>query len=348
VDTHETAGVTGRGLDRRRVEGAYVWRKTDVAHRSDWIWHLTDAHLADLERAVAAVHRRGLALEDVTAADFPLPSLAADLAAIATTLENGLGFALVRGLPIARYDEATLGLIFWGLGSHLGVGVSQSYRGDKLGQVIDRGEVGRYYTAGGPIEMHMDPVDVVGLLCIRKARRGGESRIVSSFAVHNAILADQPAAIDPLYRGFHYSSRPVDRVNEPAHTPHRVPVFATDRAGRPACFYLPISIRSATKLGIALSDAELAALDLVDAAANRDALYLDMTFEPGDMQFLNNRRILHGRTDYEDPPNEADRRLLLRLWLMIPGWAPLPTTMRIHGEGDKLGGGIPKRDDTPA
>lgn len=44
-----------------------------------------------------------------------------------------------------------------------------------------------YYHIGGPLVMHMDPVDVVGLLCVRRARSGGESRVVSSMAVHNRL-----------------------------------------------------------------------------------------------------------------------------------------------------------------
>lgn len=332
-------------LDGTPVTGPFVWRGPEFAGggRAAWVWHLSDAQRADIDRALAGVRRRGLALEDVTAADFPLPSLADDLRAVERALTQGHGFALVRGLDVARYAEDDLGMIFWGIGTHLGIGVSQSYEGDKLGHVIDRGETGRYYTAGGEIEWHMDPVDVVGLLCHRKALEGGESRIASSFAIHNALAEEAPAALAPLYRGYHYSSRPADRVKEAAHTPHRVPVFATDKGGKPACFYLPISIRNATKVGVPLDDADRDAIGRIDAIANRPDVYLEMEFEPGDMQFLNNRVILHGRTDYRDPPDPAERRHLYRLWLMMPNWAPLPPEMRIHGEGDKLGGGIPKR-----
>jgi len=330
-------------LDGNPVTGPFVWTRATAPTPSAWTWRLTVAHHADFDRALAAVRRRGLALEDVTADDFPLPSLAGDLAAIEHALSRGAGFALLRGLDIARYGADELGLIYWGIGTHLGVGVSQSYEGDKLGHVIDRGETGRYYTAGGEIEWHMDPVDVVGLLCLRKAEEGGESRIASSFAIHNAIAADAPAALSPLYRGYHYSSRAADRVAEPTYTPHRVPVYAEDTAGRPACFYLPLSIRNATRSGVSLDAAERDAMARVDAYANRPDFHIGMEFEPGDMQFLNNRVILHGRTDYRDAADPALRRHLLRLWLMKPDWAPLRPDMRIHGAGDKLGGGIPKK-----
>ena len=46
--------------------------------------------------------------------------------------------------------------------------------------------------------------------------------------------------------------------------------------------------------------------------------------EPGDLQFLNNRVTLHNRGDYEDWPEPERRRLLLRLWLTMPGWTKYP------------------------
>jgi len=73
-----------------------------------------------------------------------------------------------------------------------------------------------------------------------------------------------------------------------------------------------------------LTRKQIEALDLFDELANSPQLYLDMEFEPGDIQFLNNRAILHGRTDYEDAPEIATRRHMLRLWLQMPSWPLLP------------------------
>jgi hypothetical protein len=35
-------------------------------------------------------------------------------------LYDGRGFIVVRGLPVARYSDEDVGLLFWGLGRHLG------------------------------------------------------------------------------------------------------------------------------------------------------------------------------------------------------------------------------------
>ena len=301
------------------LTGPHVWRAADLASDSSWRLDLAPAEIASLE-----VGR------------FDLPRLDG----VRAGLERGRGLALVRGLPVARYGEEMTAAIFSGLGEALGIAVSQSYKGDRIGHVRDIGEAGRYYTVGGALEMHMDPVDVVGLLCLKKAVQGGESRIASSAAVHNAVLAERPDLVPVLRRGFHYTSREEDKAaGAPPVTPHRVPVFG-EIDGRFAAFLLPIAIRNAEKAGTPLSPAEREALDVLGRTAARDDLAYEMDLEPGDMQFLNNRLILHGRADYRDSPDAERKRHMLRLWLMMPGWPPRPETMTMHARHDRAGGGI--------
>ena len=84
-----------------------------------------------------------------------------------------------------------------------------------------------------------------------------------------------------------------------------------------------------------LSDAQVEALELIETIANDPEMYLEMTFEPGDIQFLSNAKILHSREAYEDEPEPDRRRHLLRLWLSAHDFS---------GVDDVLRGGIPKRD----
>ena len=280
---------------------------------------------------------RGLTLEDATRADFTLEILGPRLAAVGRELAEGRGFVLLRGAPIAGRTADEIALIYWAIGAHLGVAVSQSAAGDRLGHVIDRGtgDKERYYTRGGALEFHMDPVDVVGLLCLRQARSGGASRIVSALAVHNAILAERPDLLELLCRGFHNSRRAHGETTSPA----RVPVFAEGGQGL-ECYLLPITIRQAIEEGYPLTPAEQEALDYLAAVADRPELRLDMDFREGDIQFLNNRTILHARTDYVDDPEPALKRHLLRLWLMMPDWPPRAAAMNFHGHVDRTGGGV--------
>lgn len=327
-----------------RYRGPYVWTGRDLQDHDDWMIRLSDDTVEEIDRALESVDRRDVPLDDITADDFPVPSFAGETARLNAELGRGRGFVVLRGLPVERYSEDDVAKIFWGLGAALGIGVSQSYKGDRLGHVRDIGEPGRYYTVGGAIEMHVDPVDVVGLLCLRKAISGGESRIASSIAVRNAIAEERPDLLPHLNRGYHYSSRREDRsADGPNVTPHRVPVFQ-EIEGAPACFYLPIAVRNTVKNeGMTLGDAEGEALALVDAVARRPGMYLEMDLEPGDIQFLNNRLILHCRTDYEDPPELDLKRHMLRLWLMIPDWPARPANMTIHSHTDRAEGGIAPR-----
>lgn len=326
--------------------GPYVWTGRDLRGSDDWVFRISSDTLREIDQALDAVDRRALVLDDMTAGDFPLPSFAADCERIGAALRKGRGFALLRGLPIERYSDDDAAKIFWGLGAAFGAAVSQSYKGDQLGHVTDIGEPGRYYTVGGALEMHMDPVDVVGLPCLRNAVRGGESRIASSIAVHNAIAAERPDLMPVLYRGFHYSSRRKDRAaGGPNFTPHRVPVFQ-EIQGEPACFYLPLAVRNAVESeGLTLSDAEREAFAFMDEVARRPGMYMEMDLAPGDIQLLNNRLVLHGRADYEDATDPARKRHLLRLWLMVPDWPARPPNMYIHNQTDRSDGGIaPRRD----
>ena len=42
-----------------------------------------------------------------------------------------------------------------------------------------------------------------------------------------------------------------------------------------------------------------------------------MDLAPGEVQWLSNHTVLHGRTAYPDPADPAARRHLLRLWLSV-------------------------------
>ncbi|MDX1484364.1 MAG: TauD/TfdA family dioxygenase, partial [Alphaproteobacteria bacterium] len=286
--------------------------------------------LEDIAAALAGVKGRGLALTDIAAEDFPLPSMAGQLAAVKALLGDGPGVALLRGLPVDRYGRDDLGLILWGIGTHIGTAMEQSYRGDMIGEVMDMSHTGdarRAYRSPRPLHLHTDSVDVAGLLCLRRAKTGGTSLITSSLAVHNAILAERPDLMAALYRGYHYRRSEASSSGEAPTTPSRIPVFG--RSGdRLACFFNSFSIARA----LAEDDTErdplaLEAFELFTRTAARDDLLYRTMLEPGDLQFLNNRTVMHGRTAFEDFAELERKRLMLRIWLKMPEWGEPPDGM---------------------
>jgi len=305
---------------RAPLVGPAAWRGAELAARGDWMVTLTPAQIAELDAALAHVKSRGLRLAALRREDVPLPTLAATMAGWRRELADGRGFLVVRGLPVERWGDADASLIYWGLGLHLGRPGAQNAEGDLLGHVRDTGEdasdpfVRRYRTAGD-IAYHCDLADVVGLLCLRAARAGGASRLVSSVTVYNEILRRRPDLVDRLYEPFC-----LDRRNEGDAGPGWVPVIPCRHAGgRLRTFYHSDYFRSATRHADVppFTAAEQELLDLYEAIAAESALRLDMQFAPGDIQLVSNHIVLHARTAYEDAPDPHRQRHLLRLWLSL-------------------------------
>ena len=248
-----------------------------------------------------------------------------------TTVRTGRGFALLRGIPVARYTDEEVFLIKWGIGTHLGEKVSQNSYGDLLGHVYDHGrDPGdtrtRGYQTSGELRFHVDRADMTSLLCLRKGRAGGLSRVVSSMSVHNAILADHPEYLPPLYEGVPY----IHIEEAGAMRSWKEPVFSvTD--GVLSCSIRRNTVQKAIeRSGIAMTPLETAALACFDAVAEDPAYVLEMELEPGDIQFVNNYTILHGRTAFIDDPAPGKNRHLVRLWLRF--FTPRPTAAFIRNQ----------------
>ena len=187
------------------VNDRSAWLGSDLAKDQSWIVTFTPAELADLDTALRDVVRKKLPLEAVDRETFPLPTLAPRLAQVLTEIQQGRGFVLLRGLQVERYSDEEAGIIYWGVGSHLGTPVRQNVAGDLLGHIRDFGkkwgELGvRGYETNGHLIFHTDFSDMVGLLCLRPPKSGGASRIASSMTVYNELLRDHPEHIKVLHR----------------------------------------------------------------------------------------------------------------------------------------------------
>jgi hypothetical protein len=320
-------------VEPNAVSAPWVWSAEELSARDDWVIHLKSDTLNEIETALSAVKERGLPIKEIAAQDFPLPSMAADVQRIKQLLAQGPGICLLRGLPVDRYGREDMSLMLWGIGTHLGKGVAQSYRGDVIGEVMDMSHTGdarRSYRSPRPLNLHVDPVDVVSLLCLRRAKHGGTSLVTSAFAVHNAILAERPDLLPALYRGYHYRHSEAGDTGENPTTAHRIPVFG--QAGdQLVCNFNAAPIgRSLANDNIEKDAAAQEAFEVFKAVSEREDLVSEMMLEPGDLQFLNNRTVMHGRTEFEDYQDVERKRLMLRLWLAMPDWTELPKNMKLH------------------
>lgn len=333
--------------DLTPIEGPMAWTAKDFGADSHWAFRLTAQDLSEIDDAVRAVGARGLEFKDICAEAFPLPTLGPRLVRMRDELRSGCGFALIKGIDVDRHAELDLRRIFLGIASHLGVSVSQSFRGDYLGDVMNYNEPGneRPYRRGGLLEMHRDPCDIVGLLCFRKAKSGGLSRVASCATIWNTMIRERPDLIAPLLEGFRLYITKDDRTGDSPVTP-RIPVFTNDPDGRMHTTFIEELARSGVNLGgETWGPKAQEALKVFDEMSQRPGIYLDMNIERGDIQFLNNRTTVHGRTDYEDWPDPDLRRLMFRVWIMCPQWPQPETSINRHlfGKTDRADGGVGRR-----
>jgi TfdA family taurine catabolism dioxygenase TauD len=314
---------------RPLIEGRSAWVGRDLRDRpEEWIYQLAPAEIAEIEAATASVRARGLDIAEIRRADFPLQTLGPVLDRLREEILNGRGFVLIRGLPVEGRPMADSAAAYWGVGTYLGNARSQNAMGHLLCHVRDLGLATtdpnvRTYQTTERQHFHTDSCDIVGLLCLKTAKRGGLSSIVSSMAIYNVMARRRPDLAARLFRPF-----PTDRRGEvPAGKKpfFDIPVY-NEYAGYLSVIYSRTYINSGQRFAEArrLQPAEIEALDMFDDFANDADLRLDMELRPGDMQFLHNHTILHDRTAFEDWPEPERKRHLLRLWLAAPGARPLP------------------------
>ena len=329
-------------VNRQPIVRRSAWRPSDFPNKESFSFNLSDAHFEAFDRALAANRRASREIEDITQQEFPLDSISQDVAAWRDEVLHGRGFIILREFPLDRYSEDEIATIYWGLGTYFGRAVSQSNLGDRIGHVIDVGGKDRReraYRNSRELTLHTDRADILGMLCLRKAMSGGLSGYASAHTIYNELLASRPELLEPLFEGFHYHRRGEQLTGEPAVTPDKVPVLSEWEDELSVVFLRSYIEMAASELGQDLSAQELEALDVFEALADRDDIKLTFMLEPGEAIFFNNCVLLHNRTSFEDDPDPARKRHLLRLWLMLDGARPL--TPAVHAYKGTVG--IPSR-----
>ena len=300
------------------LEERCEWRTDEVG--DDYIVHLTDAHVAELDAALVHAESRVDDVLDIGRDQFPLPTLGPELARITDELVNGRGMVLIRGVPVERYSKDRAAAIYWGVGMHLGHPWPQNAKGHLLGDVTDQGRALDDPTARGnelggiPLPFHSDGSDLVGLFCLDAGAGGGDSLVANAVTIHNDLVRDDPDLAAELYRDFPYDLRGEQAPGTRAW--YTMPVF-TRRRDRLFVRYIRPYIESSRRHADAPRPSERAraALDRLDAMCADPQYRVAMGMRPGDMQFVNNYHVLHARDGYRDDRAAGKIRHLKRLWL---------------------------------
>jgi hypothetical protein len=326
-----------------RATGKSVWYAKDMIRASDWVVQLPDHTLSEIDYCVRRLREHPTPVEMVDTDDFPFKTMAGQIDTMKKEIATGRGFVVLRGLDAERYSLQELSQIFWGFGAHLGTSMVQSYLGDRIGDIRDVSDEQpdprkrRGYHSGGHQFVHTDSCDVVAMLSIRMAKQGGASRLASAHTIHNLMLDNCPGFLDAFYNGFFLRGTDTDAAatGRPALTSRRVPAFGT-KDGWLNCSYVRGYVDRAVQAGdVTLSAIEAAAVESFSAIGNHPDICMEMLLQPGDMQFVNNRTVLHGRAGFEDFPEKERRRHLLRLWLSVPEWPRMSSEQENHSDETK-------------
>lgn len=332
-------------MQREPISGACVWHGSELAARQDWCFSLSQDMWSELQAATKDAVRQSRAWQTVDSHNFQIPQTAVLLEGIANFLEHGPGLVRLQGLQLEDLTEEERRIMFYGIGQTIGTSVSMSRQGMMMSDVTDEGakSAKRYghvkdeqdneflssrarVHSTGQLRFHNDRCDVVALLCVASAASGGISRLASVPMIHNIMLERRPDLLALLFGDYH-RSRLGEEFGDNANW-YSIPIFAqTD--GHFTSHYSRTFIEAAQLQPDVqkMTADQWQAMDLMHEIA--DEVAFETAQAPGEIQFLNNHVVFHGRTEYQDPPQPNPRRLLHRLWISMANSRPLPASFEV-------------------
>ncbi len=309
------------------VEGKKAWVRADIK-RDDWVFRLSPECLAELKDIVGALRKSAGPVEEIDPGRFRIPACREFMLRVRAALDDGVRFAVVDRLPMDELSDAEAKALYWILSSLLARPVQQKLTGTMIYEVHDTGKKAAPGSGVRPDQTNMDQFfhndnsynttqpEYVGLLCVRPAKAGGISHVISFYTVHNALLRAYEHVIPRLYQPFWF-----DRQKEyPADESEvmSAPLFSFD--GRLRARLGLFQVRSGYTLKHEPMDqAAVTAIDTLKHIFADESLTFDFVMERGQIQYVNNLELCHRRTQFEDFEDPAEKRLLIRLWLRNAG-----------------------------
>ena len=315
-------------MSRKPVTDRSAWRPEELASDRSWSFKLTDEQIGDIERALDGVKSKPFA--EITRNDFPLPSMVRLLADLKEEIQKGRGFATLSGVPI-DYDYPDIERLYWGIGTHLGPGVTQNLETGLIHYITD-GELApkagaRMLGKPRPSSLHVDLSDVVALLCVKQAPDNPKSLVASSMTVYNEILSQHPDYLVRLEEGYYWNRRGPHETEGP-HSEFKVPAWS-ESGGVVSCRFHAGWVRGGHEQAndpLTLEDAEI--FEFIASVSEDNAFAFDL--EPGDIGFWNNYTTFHGREGFAETVDESQKRVLLRLWLDFEDIRPFADEGRVR------------------
>lgn len=304
------------------VKDRRAWQADTIDEPHAWCHRLNVECLTALDDWIQQIAGDASA---VTARQLPpavRDACATGLEPAVTELYGGRGFVIIEQVP-ERYSIHQANALYWGVGQMLGRPVEQNVEGTLLYSVRDTGQSvaqgARFSVTNAESTFHTDGAfwdeipDCIGLLCLATAKEGGDSQLISGYAIHNELFANHPEVLQTLYNDFYFDRRGGILPGESPVVRH--PIFHWNRAEltmRYLDYYIHVAHEKANE---PLTPEQQKALQTVDSLLKRPDLRVEFRLHPGQMLFTNNHWILHNRTGFVDHEEPELRRHYVRLWL---------------------------------
>jgi hypothetical protein len=303
------------------------WVGSELDTRSG-IFHFSEECLKEINDTLRILDSNSLPFLTLSPADIEMPCFKSLARQIREALTKGLGFCIVDRLPLNNMSNCQAKTIYWLLAQMIGRPVAQKWSdGRMIYSVTDLGKPSgngvRPDVTNEEQSFHTDnsynicPPDHVGLLCLQPAATGGLSRIVNMVSVIKCMNERYPGLVSRLFLPYFF-----DRQREHSVMDNKTiftPLLSKNEDG----FRVRVS-RNLIYQGYKLQDTAVdeiseSALEAFFSIVDDPKMYLEFRFEPGQIQFLNNRLIGHKRTSFKDHPDMEMKRKLLRVWLREKG-----------------------------
>ena len=311
---------------RERLTGPGVWGRKDVSER-DWRMPIPAAALAEIEELVMVLRGHPMETTALDPRDYTLDACRRFMARVRDTLDNGVGFAVLDRLPTDAFDKAELKRVYWLLSAMIARPVAQSFDGRLLYDVLDTGaRIGtrvRGDLTRQELSWHTDygfnfPPPHIGLLVLRPAQEGGTSSVSSMLATHNRLRDRHPGLLGRLYEPFCWN-RQGEHAKGDALV-HRYPVFSYDGREVRGRFIKWLLYKGYELTGEPFDQSGQDAIETMFDIMSEPDRHVSFSLEAGQIQYVNNFRIAHRRTEYEDAKDGPQaRRHLVRIFLRDEG-----------------------------
>ena len=132
-------------------------------------------------------------------------------------LIEGIGFFVIDGECFSDFSREETTEIYNKICKALGTLYVQNIKNEKFVAIRDEGRSmmsgGRYHQTKEGGSFHTDSPqwkkvpDFIGMCCINPAKKGGESKFVSAYSIHNEMLKEHKHFLEMLYEQFHFDKR---------------------------------------------------------------------------------------------------------------------------------------------